>query len=94
MLVYFFKISLCHAKIEKISEKIFVMINKDGGGHRAHGGIPQSPSTRENPGSGYISDLQIKIFFHICGKHFDGLSKSTFLRRDEFSDEFFHNSWT
>ena len=26
------QISLCHAKIEKISEKIFVMINKDGGG--------------------------------------------------------------
>ena len=25
-------ISLCHAKIEKISETIFVMINKDGGG--------------------------------------------------------------
>ena len=59
------QISLCHAKIEKISEKIFVMINKDGGrgqfldfmgghscyegGHRAHGGSPQSPPTRENP---------------------------------------------
>ena len=26
------QISLSHAKIEKISEKIFVMINKDGGG--------------------------------------------------------------
>ena len=26
------QISLCHAKIEKISKKIFVMINKDGGG--------------------------------------------------------------
>ena len=25
-------ISLCHAKIEKISKKNFVMINKDGGG--------------------------------------------------------------
>ena len=52
------QISLCHAKIEKISEKIFVMIDKDGGdnfwilwgrhscyegGHRAHGGSPQSP---------------------------------------------------
>ena len=24
--------SVCHAKIEKISEKFFVMINKDGGG--------------------------------------------------------------
>ena len=50
---------LCHAKIEKISEKIFVMINKDGGGgqfldfmgghscyeggHRAHGGPPSPP---------------------------------------------------
>ena len=53
------QISLCHANIENISEKIFVMIDKDGGGetvfgfyggdscyeggHRAHGGIPQSP---------------------------------------------------
>ena len=56
------QISLCHAKTEKISEKIFVMIDKDGGGgegsnfwillgghscyeggHRAHGGSPQSP---------------------------------------------------
>ena len=26
------QINLCHAKIEKISEKFFVMINKDGGG--------------------------------------------------------------
>ena len=26
------QISLCHAKIEKLSEKIFVMIDKDGGG--------------------------------------------------------------
>ena len=26
------QISLCHAKIEKISKKFFVMINKDGGG--------------------------------------------------------------
>ena len=26
------QISLCHAKIEKISEKFFVMINKDEGG--------------------------------------------------------------
>ena len=59
------QISLCHAKIEKISEKIFVMIDKDGGGgqfldfmgghscyeggHRAHGG---SPLTRENPATG------------------------------------------
>ena len=50
------QISLCHAKIEKISEKIFVTIDKDGGGdnfwilwgghscyegeHRAHGGSP------------------------------------------------------
>ena len=52
------QISLCHAKIEKISEKIFVMIDKDGGGqfldfmgghscyeggHRAHGGPPSLP---------------------------------------------------
>ena len=49
------QMSLCHAKIEKISEKFFVMINKDEGGgqfldlmggtavmrgHRAHGGSP------------------------------------------------------
>ena len=56
---YVGQISLCHAKIEKISEKIFVMINKDRGrgqfldfmgghscyeeGHRAHGGGPPSP---------------------------------------------------
>ena len=26
------QLSLCHAKIEKVSEKFFVMINKDGGG--------------------------------------------------------------
>ena len=45
---------ICHAKIEKISEKFFVMINKDEGGqfldlmgaqllwggHRAHKGSP------------------------------------------------------
>ena len=42
------QISLCHAKIEKISEKIFVMMGGDNfwilwGGHRAHGGSPQSP---------------------------------------------------
>ena len=58
------QISLCHAKIEKISEKIFVMIDRDWGrgaifgfygghscyegGDRAHGGSP-SPLTRENP---------------------------------------------
>ena len=42
------QISLCHAKIEKISKKFSVMINKDGvgtifgfmGGHRAHEGPP------------------------------------------------------
>ena len=58
------QISLCHAKIEKISKKNFVMINKDGGGDNfwilwgdtavmrgdieLKGGSPQSP-TRENP---------------------------------------------
>ena len=51
-------------RLKKISEKIFVMINKDRGGtifqfygghscyeggHRAHGG-PPIPPTRENPG--------------------------------------------
>ena len=60
------QISLCHAKIEKISKKIFVMINKDGGGaifgfygggHSCYEGdielmgeSPQSLLTRENPG--------------------------------------------
>ena len=29
------QISFCHAKIEKISKKFFVMINKDGGGDTA-----------------------------------------------------------
>ena len=61
------QISLCHAKIEKISEKFFVMINKDGGGdnfwilwgdtavmrgHRAHQGVPPVPPTGENPATG------------------------------------------
>ena len=61
------QISLCHAKIEKISEKFFVMINKDGGrgqfldfmgGHSCYeGGIelmggPPSPPTWENPATG------------------------------------------
>ena len=57
----------------KISEKIFVRINKDGGGgqfldfmggyscyegeHRAHGGIP-SPPTRENPALHQPTGLQ------------------------------------
>ena len=31
-LVVLVKFSLSHAKIEKIPEKVFVMINKDGGG--------------------------------------------------------------
>ena len=41
--------------IKKISKKIFFMINKDRGhscyegGHRAHGGPPVPPPTRENP---------------------------------------------
>ena len=45
------QISFCHAKIEKISKKFFVMINKDGGiqlllgEHRANRG----PPTGENP---------------------------------------------
>ena len=61
------QINLCHAKIEKISEKFFVMINKDGGGgqfldfmggHSCYeGGIelmggPPSPPTGENPATG------------------------------------------
>ena len=51
------QISLCHAKIEKISEKFFVVINKDGGdnfwillgGHSCYEGgieimgVPQPP---------------------------------------------------
>ena len=59
------QISLCHAKIEKISKKNFVMINKDGEGTifgfywgdtavmkgdiELMGGSPQSSPTRENP---------------------------------------------
>ena len=61
------QISLGRAKIEKISEKFFVMINKDGGrgqfldfmgGHSCYeGGIglmggPPSPPTGENPATG------------------------------------------
>ena len=61
------QISLCHAKIEKIFEKIFVMINKDGGGGNnfwilwgAHScyeggielmGVPPVFPTRENSGA-------------------------------------------
>ena len=53
--------SLCHAKIEKISEKFFVMINKDEGGgqfldlirgHSCYEGdieLMGGPPTRENP---------------------------------------------
>ena len=56
------QISLCHAKIEKISKKNFVIINKDGGGGQfwIYGGdtavmrgdielMAPSPPTRENP---------------------------------------------
>ena len=32
LVIYAGQISLCHAKIEKIPIKLFVMINKDGGG--------------------------------------------------------------
>ena len=58
------QISLCHAKIEKISEKFFVMINKDGGrgqfldfmgGHSCYeGGIELmgGTPTGENPATG------------------------------------------
>ena len=58
------QINLCHAKIEKISEKFFVMINKDGGGdnfwilwggHSCYeGGIELmgGPPTGENPATG------------------------------------------
>ena len=60
------QISLCHAKIEKISKKKIFMISKDGGGGTIFGfygrdtavmrgdielmGDPPSPPTRENPG--------------------------------------------
>ena len=55
------QISLCHAKIEKISEKFFVMINKDegrgaifgfNGGNSCYEGdieLMGGPPTRENP---------------------------------------------
>ena len=58
------QISLCHAKIEKISEKIFVMIDKDGGGGnfwtlwgdtavmRGDIELMGGPPTRENPATG------------------------------------------
>ena len=61
------QISLCHAKIEKISVKFFVMINKDGGGdnfwilwggHSCYEGgielmgVPPVPPTGENPATG------------------------------------------
>ena len=61
------KLAFVMQRLKKISKKIFVMINKDGardnfkilwwghscyeGGHRAHGGIPPVPPTRENPES-------------------------------------------
>ena len=54
LVIYAGQITLCHAKIEKIPIKIFVMINNDGGrwwtifrfykgGHRSHGGPQSSP---------------------------------------------------
>ena len=58
------QISLCHAKIEKIPEKIFLMINKDGGGEFLHfmGDIelmevPPVPSL----GKTLVSDIHLKI---------------------------------
>ena len=58
------KLALAMQRLKKYLEKIFVMINKDGGrqfldfmgrhgchegGHRAHEGVPPVPPTRENP---------------------------------------------
>ena len=61
------QISLCHAKIEKISNKIFVMIKKDGGGETIfgfYGGNTElmgGPPTRENPDVPY--NLPAKICY-------------------------------
>ena len=58
------KLAFVMQRLKKISKKIFVMINKDGGtifgfyggghscyegGHRAHGEIPPVPPLGENP---------------------------------------------
>ena len=58
------KLAFVMQRLKNIFEKIFVMIDKDGGdnfwilwgghscyegGHRAHGGPPSPPLTRENP---------------------------------------------
>ena len=63
------QISLCHAKIEKISKKFFV-INKDGGGgqfldfiggHSCYEGdieLIGSPPTRENPAL-FLEEVQL-----------------------------------
>ena len=60
LICYAGQISLCHAKIEKISKKLFVMINKDGVGQfldfmggtavmRGDIELMGGPPTKENP---------------------------------------------
>ena len=67
------KLAFVMQRLKKISEKIFVRINKDGGGGtifssygetQAHGGPPSSPPpTRENRGDvWYLSDNVSNIF--------------------------------
>ena len=69
------QISLCHAKIEKISKKNFIMTTKMGGqfldfmgghsyyegGHRAQGGSSQSPP----PGKAWNMILQIDVYIQV-----------------------------
>ena len=70
------QISLCHAKIEKISKKFFVMISKDGGDNfwilwgdtavmREDIELMGGPPTRENPGlsQGIVLEFYLSIYF-------------------------------
>ena len=56
------KLAFVMQKLKKIHEKIFVMINRDGGhscyegGHRAHGGPPVPPLVKT-----LVSDIHLKI---------------------------------
>ena len=78
------QISLCHAKIEKISKKnFFVMIDKDGRGtiFGFYGGtavmrgdieLMGVPPTRENPGTSYVitqTDSNCTKFKNSLHKH-------------------------
>ena len=77
------QISLCHAKIKKISEKIFVMINKDGGGDnfsilwgdtavmRGDTELIGGPPTRENPEGCHGNELKGRKFHLPTANRFD-----------------------